>query len=75
MNPIQIKINVAGSWANLVRCAPVRLGEVKAACEALATAHLGPVSFKALDGDTVIEQFSSQPRQGEPHGWYSPKQP
>ena len=66
MNPIQIKINVAGSWANLVRCAPVRLGEVKAACEALV---------KALDGDTVIEQFSSQPRQGEPHGWYSPKQP
>lgn len=75
MKPLQIKINVSGSWANLVSCAPKRLGEVKAACEQLAAAHLGPVAFKVIDGDTgrTLEQFSHPPRASEPHGWYVPQ--
>ena len=77
MKPLQIKVNVSGSWANLVAVSPKRLGEVKAACEALAAAHLGPISFKVVDNDQGIttEQFSHPPRTGEPHGWYVPKRP
>ena len=72
MKPYQIKVNVSGSWANLVSVAPKRLGEVKAACEQLATAHLGAIAFKVIDGVSglTIEQFSSKPRAGEPFGWY-----
>ncbi|MFN4325211.1 MAG: hypothetical protein ACK4FP_04925 [Azonexus sp.] len=75
MKPLQIKVNVSGSWANLVTCSPKRLGEVKAACEALAAAHLGAISFKVVDNDQGIttEQFSQPPRAGEPHGWYIPR--
>lgn len=77
MKPLQIKVNVAGSWANLVTVAPKRLGEVKTACEQLAAAHLGPISFKVVDGDTgtTVEKLSQPPRAGEPHGWYTPRQP
>lgn len=73
MKPLQIKVNTAGSWANLVSFAPTRLGEVKAACEQLAAHHLGPIAFKVIDGDTsqTLEQFNSIPRAGEPHGWYA----
>lgn len=75
MKPLQIKVNVSGSWANLVSFAPNRAGEVKAACELLAAHHLGPIAFKCIDGDTgqTLAQFSSIPRAGEPHGWYAPK--
>ena len=34
--PVQIKVNVSGSWANLVTVSPVRLGEVQEACLQLA---------------------------------------
>lgn len=77
MRPLQIKVNVSGSWANLVSCAPKRLGEVKVACEQLATAHLGPIAFKVIDTDRgiTVEQFSNPPRTGEPYGWHAPRVP
>lgn len=77
MKPYQIKVNVSGSWANLVSVAPKRLGEVKAACEQLAVAHLGPIAFKVIDTDRglTIEQFSNPPKAGEPYGWYQPRKP
>lgn len=76
MKPLQIKVNVAGSWASLVTVSPKRLGEAKAACEQLAAAHLGSIAFKVVDGDTgdAVEKFSQPPRAGEPHGWYRPTQ-
>jgi hypothetical protein len=75
MKPLQIKVNTSGSWANLLGFAPARLGEVKAACEQLAAAQLGHIAFKVVDGETgqTLEQFSSIPRAGEPHGWYAPR--
>lgn len=72
MKPYTAKVNVAGSWANLVTFSPSRIGEIKAACEAIAKSHLGHISFKVFDGESVVEQFSSSPRAGEPHGWYNP---
>lgn len=77
MKPLQIKVNVAGSWASLVTVSPKRLGEAKAACEQLAAAHLGSIAFKVVDGDTgdTVEKFSQPPRANEPHGWYTPRQP
>lgn len=75
MNRYQIKVNTAGSWANLVTCPPDRLDACKAACETLAHAHGGSVSYKVVDaasGD-VFELFCSKPRKGEPHGWHRPK--
>lgn len=72
--PIQIKVNVSGSWANLLTCSPSRLGEVQAACEQMASAHLGTIAFKAIDGDTgrTVAQFINRPKAGEPHGWHAP---
>lgn len=75
MKPLQIKVNVSGSWANLLTFSSSRLGEVKAACEHLASAQLGPIAFKVIDGDTgaTVEQFTQPPRAGEPHGWHTPR--
>lgn len=72
--PVQIKVNVSGSWANLVTVSPVRLGEVQEACLQLAANHLGSVSFKAIDSDSgaVIAQLNSPAKPGQPHGWHSP---
>ncbi len=46
---IQIKVNSSGSWANLITCNSGQYRDVKAACEILAKASKGPVSFKAFD--------------------------
>lgn len=77
MKPYTAKINIAGSWANLLTFSPSRLGEVKAACEQLASANLGPIAFKVVDGDTgnTVQQFTQPPRSGEPHGWHEPRRP
>lgn len=77
MKPYTAKINTAGSWANLLTFSPSRLADVKAACEQLASAMLGPIAFKVIDGDTgnTVAQFSQPPRPGEPHGWHEPRRP
>ena len=55
---VQIKINVSGSWANLVNCGVADYDAVKAACTALAKAHQGRMRFRALDADDdVIEEY------------------
>lgn len=64
----QIKVNTAGSWANLVSCPRDRLDAVKAACEALAAVCNHGIAFKAVDaasGD-IVARFNNKP-----HGWYS----
>lgn len=75
MKPLQVKVNTSGSWANLVTCSPLSLGKVKVACEQLASAQLGAIAFKVIDGDNahVVAQYNSRPRPGEPHGWYAPR--
>jgi hypothetical protein len=45
---VTFKINVSGSWANLVTCDSGRIDEVKAACEIIAKAGNG-AKFKILD--------------------------
>ena len=73
-NPLQIQINCSGSWANLVTCSPSRLDDAKAACEALASTHLGTVSFKVSEIGTgiTLEKYHSAPMSHEPHGWHAP---
>lgn len=60
---VQFKVNVAGSWANLVNCPSARYDKVKAACATLASAH-GPglsIKFKALDADGgLLEVYESR---------------
>lgn len=70
---IQIKVNTAGSWANLIHCDATRFAAAKAACAGLAEAHLGLIRFKALDeaGD-VIEQYDDYVRGSGPR-WYKPE--
>ncbi len=71
---IQFKVNVAGSWANLVNVSADRYDEIKAACVTLANAHLGSIRFKALDADGgVIEQYGYV--QNGHHGfcWHEPR--
>jgi hypothetical protein len=51
MSRLQIKVNVAGSWANLVSVEPAQLANAKAACVQLADAHGGPIAFKVIGAD------------------------
>lgn len=71
---ICIKVNCSGSWANLIPCVGVsRLESAKAACEALALASLGDISFHIVRDGEIVELFNKKPRPGEPHGWHAPK--
>ena len=70
---VDFKVNVSGSWANLVNCDAARYEAVKAACETLAVAHRGSIRFKALDADGgIIEQYGPVPPNGSPE-WHEPK--
>jgi hypothetical protein len=70
---ICIKVNSSGSWANLIPCVGMpHLESAKAACEALAQASLGDISFKVVRDGETISQYHKVPRAGEPHGWYAP---
>lgn len=70
---VQFKVNVAGSWANLVNVQANRYEDVKAACAVLASAH-GPglsIKFKALDADGgLLEIFESR---NCATGWHPPR--
>lgn len=69
---VLLKINTAGSWANVVSFDVARLDEVKAACVVLANAQGRSVRFKILDAEGgVIEQYGPV----KPHGhvsWHEP---
>lgn len=70
---VMFKVNVSGSWANLVYCPADRFNDVKAACEALARAVGGSVRFKAVDADGgVIEQYAPTKPNGKTC-WHEPK--
>jgi hypothetical protein len=77
MSRYLIKVNTAGSWANLVSCPPDRLDAVQDACARLAAIIDHGIAFKVIDAasDKVIAQFNARPRANEPHGWYAPYQP
>lgn len=68
-----IKVNTAGSWANLVSCPPDKLDAVKVACEGLAACLDHGIAFKVLDAATgaVVSTFNNRPRAGQPHGWHA----
>lgn len=62
---VMFKINVSGSWANLVFCHVDDYDEVKAACGVLARAGRGQIRFKVLDADGgVIEHYGPQKPNG-----------
>lgn len=66
-----IKVNCSGSWANLIPVVGIsRLESAKAACEALALASVGDISFRIIDNGQVVEQYHKKPRNGEPFGWH-----
>lgn len=70
---VQFKVNVSGSWANLVSCHVDHYDEVKAACGVLARACRGSIRFKVLDAEGgVIEQYAPLPPNGSP-SWHEPK--
>lgn len=70
---VLLKINTAGSWANVVSYDVARYDEVKAACEVLASASGRSVRFKILDADGgVIEQYGPTKPNGQTC-WHSPK--
>lgn len=61
---VTFKINVSGSWANLVTCDTKRIDEVKAACETIANAGNG-AKFKMLDAiGGEIESYGWNKRTG-----------
>ncbi|WP_234082375.1 hypothetical protein [Azonexus sp. R2A61] len=69
-----IKVNSSGAWANLIPMVhPSRLKSALAACEALALATKGDISFKVIkDGETTAV-FHKYPRKGAPNNrWYNP---
>lgn len=64
------KVNVSGSWANLVWCDASRYEAVKAACETLAQAAGHGIRFKAIDvagGD--LEHYGPLPNAEGLCGW------
>lgn len=77
MTRYQIKVNTAGSWANLCSCPPDKLDAVKVACEQLAAILDHGIAFKVIDAasEATVAAFNTRPRPGEPHGWYVPFQP
>lgn len=70
---VLLKINTAGSWANVVSYNVAHYDEAKAACEVLAKAHGRSIRFKILDAaGGVIEQYGPT----KPNGhicWHEPK--
>jgi hypothetical protein len=69
---VLLKVNTAGSWANVVSYDVARYDEVKAAAEVLAKANGRSIRFKILDADGgVIEQYGPT----KPNGlicWHEP---
>ena len=74
MSRYAIKVNAAGSWANLVSCPPDRIDAVMEACHQLAVACDHGIAFKVIDCKTeqVTAYYNSRPRTNEPHGWHKP---
>lgn len=69
---VMIKVNVSGSWANLVWCDASNYEAVKDACEVLAQAAGHAVRFRAIDvsgGD--IAHFDA-PEKGAMPCWHEP---
>ena len=70
---VQVKIKVAGSWANLVYCSVDHYDEVKLTCEQLAKIHQGSINFKIVDADGgTIEQYTPKPPNGK-REWHEPR--
>ena len=74
MSRYAVKVNAAGSWANLVSCPPDRLDAVMEACHQLASLLDHGIAFKVIDCQTerVIALYNNRPRASEPHGWHQP---
>lgn len=77
MTRYQIKVNTAGSWANLCSCPPEKLDAAKAACEQLAGVLDHGIAFKVVDAasGTTVWAFNNRPRPGEPRGRNIPNKP
>lgn len=68
---VTFKVNVSGSWANLVTCDTDKIDAVKAACETIAKAGNG-AKFKILDAaGGEIESYGWDRRNGCT-GWHAP---
>lgn len=68
------KVNVSGSWANLVWCDSSRYEAVKAACETLAQAAGHDIRFKVIDvAGGLLETYGPLPGKVGCFGWSKPK--
>lgn len=68
---VTFKVNVSGSWANLVTCDSERIDDVKAACETIAQAGNG-AKFKILDAaGGELESYGYDRRNGC-YQWHAP---
>lgn len=69
---VLLKVNTAGSWANVVSYDVARYDEVKAAVEVLAKAHGRSIRFKILDAaGGVIECYGPTKPSGL-CAWHAP---
>jgi len=69
---VQFKVNVSGSWANLVYCHADQYDQVKEACTSLAKANRGSIRFKSVDAaGGTIEQYGPVPPNGQ-NVWHEP---
>lgn len=69
---IQIKVNVSGSWANLVWCDADDYQLVKDACDALALVACYPVRFRIIDVAGGDLEHYGPPQKGAAPCWHEP---
>lgn len=69
----QLKVNAAGSWANVLDLKTDDYERVKAACETLENCAEGRLRFKLLDADGgLLEVLDYDRASGRIH-WHTPR--
>lgn len=69
---VMIKVNVSGSWANLVWCDAGNFEAVKDACEGLAQAAGHAIRFRAIDVAGGDLAHYGPPEKGAAPCWHKP---
>lgn len=59
-----IKVNAAGSWANLLTCHEVDVEAVLTECQKLALLSLGSLLFTVIDPETGDSEIFGKDRKG-----------
>lgn len=69
----QLKVNAAGSWANVLTLTTEDYDRVKTACLTLAECAEGRVRFKLLDADGGILEVLDYDRDAHATHWHAPR--